>query len=143
MLFETQESNRHALGTLFAGSEGHAWTQVRLDRFSPFFMVVIEASQQYLAETWQLATLEDLIFCKETLALNFPMRAVSIFLISPAHVNKSRQWLIEPLKEAWEIEYSKYADPAFRYVLHDGRDYIYGICDGEEIPKDAAWKQRI
>lgn len=106
-------------------------------------MIVVEATRQYLAETWQLATLEDLISCQETLALNFPKRRVSTFLISPAHVNKSRQWLIEPLKEAWEIRRSNQADPAFRYVLYDGRTYHYGISESEHMPPDSAWEKRL
>lgn len=143
MLFETYELNRHEIGTLFAGRGGHGWTQVRLDRFSPFFMIVIEATQQWLAETWQLATLEDLTYCQETLRLHFPKRKVLTFLVSPAHVNKSQQWLIEPLKEAWEIRYSNQADSAFRYVLHDGRTYYYGTLAGEILSTDPAWKMRF
>ena len=62
MLFETREADRHQLGTIFAGNGGHSWTQVKLDSFSPFFMIFIAATQQYLAETLLLGTLDDLSY---------------------------------------------------------------------------------
>lgn len=143
MLFETREEDRHHLGTILAGRGGHSWTQVKLDSFSPFFMIVIAATQQYLAETWLLATLDDLICCQTSMKLHFSGRNVSVSLVSPAHVNKSQQWLVEPLKEAWEIKYYSQADPAFRYVLHDGRTYHCGPSNIAEFLSDPAWERRF
>lgn len=133
MMFETFESDRIELGPHFAGSGGHAWTQVKMGDFSPHFMVVVGPTPQYLPETWQIATEEDLVQCRTVIKRDFPDRSVLTYLLSPAHMNKTSQWQIEALAEIWKNNHCPYSDKVFRYVLKNGCTYFKGVSEQEVI----------
>lgn len=126
MFFETQASDREHMGMPFEGMGEHAWTQVKLGQIVPFFLMEVGPTDQFSAETWLVGTISCLLTNHALLQKEFPVREVATFLVSPAQKKQGGQWLIEPLAEVWERQYGPKADPAFRYVLSDGRVLVRG-----------------
>lgn len=144
MFFETYESDRNLMGTALTGTGGHAWLQVKLGHFVPFFIMEVGPTERYLGETWLVGSISCLLANHAMLKKEFPQREASTFLVMAGQMKRGGQRLIEPLAEVWEREYDACSDPEFRYVLSDGRVLIHGPEIGQYDESDATpWERRF
>lgn len=140
MLFETNDADRHALGGFFAGEGGHAWTQLRLDSFSPYFQVVAKSTCRPLMETVLIGNVDTLMDYLSGLK----GQGAQVLLVSPWYLNKSRHWKIEPLAEIWEgCSPDSPATLFVKYVLGNDREYLHCL-DGPQLEINGIqWRQRL
>lgn len=140
MFFETFETDRNLIGSALAGSGGHAWTQVKLGHFVPFFIMEVGPSDCYSAETWLVGSISCLLANHAMLKKEFPERAVSTLLVIPNQIRQGKKRLIAPVAEVWERQ-QKQSDPLFRFILSDGQVVEHGTEIGNDTSDTAAWER--
>jgi hypothetical protein len=112
----------------FAGKGEHVWTYVNLTHETVWFCasyVIRKPDTCAWPETMLLSSVEQVTeVCRNFREL---IEVTRLMLVSPGRMNKTDDWLMEPLKEIWCGRDHRHGDKVFVYTLVDGRHYIDSI----------------
>ncbi len=111
-----------------AGKGEHVWTYVNLTHESVWFCasyIVRKSDACAWPETVLLSSAEQVTdVCRNFREL---IEVTRLMLVSPSRMNKSDDWLMEPLREIWCGRDPGHGDKVFVYTLADGRQYVDSI----------------
>lgn len=102
-----------------AGEGKHVWTFVGLVVNRPWFLVTYSREGEG-CETLLLSSVDQVVdvLAKHRQEINVDQ----LQLVSPKSLNRSENWLMEPLSEVWRSAAEN--DKVMVYYLEDGRCYI-------------------
>lgn len=111
-----------------AGRGEHVWTYVNLTHETVWFCASYVGRKQDACawpETMLLSSVEQVteVCCK----FRERIEVTRLMLVSPGRMNKTDDWLMEPLKAIWSGRDPRHGDKVFVYTLIDGRQYIDSI----------------
>ncbi|MBP2666362.1 MAG: hypothetical protein H6Q76_1342 [Firmicutes bacterium] len=107
-----------------AGENQHVWTYVNLALNTPWFCAsyVQRTPDGEISETVLLSSANQITELFSRYAGS--IKVTQLMLVSPARVNKTETWLMEPLREVWQGRSTKNSNAVFMYCLADGRRYV-------------------
>lgn len=126
---------RHAElpGNALFGDEIQRWSYIEHGLHRPWFYVTV-------AEQHEGVTLRNMLMLPSEEVLESLVKqqreelyVESVLLVSPAYINKSERWLMEPLIELRFIKSLKSHQTAYIYYTDEGNEYINN--DGKEFKK--------
>lgn len=111
-----------------AGKGEHVWTYVNLTHETVWFcasFVVRKSDTCAWPETMLLSSVEQVA----EVCCNFRelIEVTRLMLVSPGRMNKTDDWLMEPLREIWCGRDPNHGDKIYVYTLVDGRHYVDSI----------------
>lgn len=123
-MFQTESHARHPLMSAIAGEGQHVWSYVNLVTNQPWFFAsyILHTPDGDLSENVMLSMADQVVdLVKQS---KHVVRLKSLMLISPAELNKSKTWMMEPLTKIWEGRVVETDRHALVYDLASGKRYI-------------------
>lgn len=106
-MFITNEANRSAFSSLCGESGGNYWRAVELGLHTPWFVVTLihhpsgeeEGDGVSYSRTLFLSNVNDAIELAKAAETSCEVQSVQV--VTPGHINHSRDWKMEPLRTVW------------------------------------------
>ncbi|MBI2277085.1 MAG: hypothetical protein HYU74_07025 [Dechloromonas sp.] len=124
-MFLTTPSDRHPIKSAIAGHGYDVWNRVTLTVDFPWYYVSYSKcpeaklginGTEFLCKPDQVAE-----FLSQNVGL---IQTDQLLLVSPPRLNRTKQWLLEPLAEVWRGNLEDSAFYVHVYLLQDGRHYV-------------------
>jgi hypothetical protein len=122
-MFQTTKDSRDPMMSAIAGSDQDVWSCLTFTSFRPIFLATYEmaTSEGNVRRTVLLSNVEQVIELLNMNDVGFFVDELQI--LTPSHMNDSKGWLLQPLREVSVGESDKHG-PILVYKLSEGGAYI-------------------
>ena len=130
IVFETNELSKVYNPFSTPENEEYLWTHVSLRLHIPWFYIIynIELEEGGMRNMLLVTSIDDLIEINKDTKINVE----HIYLVSPEHMNKSKRWMMDPIKEILSGLDPEHEQSSYVYVLENGKRYVYSFMSSSE-----------
>jgi len=121
-MFETHNSGRLVSPLGLYDDDSYLWSYALLRLHVPWFYMIYKTDideDGYKRDIALLSNISDLID-----ANNHDIQIDKVYLMSPAHLNKSDDWMMEPIKEILSGTVPKHNQIGNVFILENGNRYV-------------------
>ena len=130
-MFETNDFARMNNPLSLFGDDSHLWSHVSLRIHVPWFYVTYSMDYDDGSKRVNIlfvSNINDLVSMNSETSI----QVEQVYLVSPGHLNKSEEWLMEPIGEILVGLEPKHDQAVYIYIVKNGNRYIDSALGSKE-----------
>jgi len=130
-MFETNDMAKMNNPLALLGDESYLWSHVSLRIHVPWFYVIfsmIYEDGSKKSDILFVSNIRDLVSMNNEAFIQIEQ----IYLVSPAHLNNTEKWMMEPIREIMVGLEPKHDQLAHVYIVENGNRYLDSALGSQE-----------